>query len=153
MLRFILPIAVMMPSAAIACGEPLDDWYFDVSAAVIEGRAVCNAESRTCDVRVTRVLKNSQNLSLANKHVELDFVEFKIIESEESDGSMTIIYACGSPLFEPEIERFRGRFFLDRDSRTRAVRVRRHRIYADDGGLWRPSDCETRDGKVICSDS
>lgn len=134
-------------SPAIACGEPSPEWYQKVSDAVIDGTARCDAEQRSCRVRITSVVKDNGYALARGQSLDLDFVEFEFIENSEN----LIIYSCGGPLFEPEFARFSGRFYLNVDEVTGDVIVRRHRIRGQDGQLWREHSCTEADGEFQCS--
>lgn len=116
----------LLPSAALACGDPTDDWYESVSDVVFEATARCSVEQRSCSLRVHRIVKNPLNLELRRRPIEVDYqnwyTDFYAANPDE------IIIVCGVPLFEPDQERFRARFYANLDQRTSELIVRRARL-------------------------
>ena len=140
--------ALALPSAAQACGEPSNDWYAGVSDVIIDGRARCNSDRDVCNVQVSEVVKADPRFDLKGRTLRLEFTNFDD-DFEQPEGAIVMI--CGGRLFEPEFVRFTGRFYLEYDEELRELVVRRHRVKASDGKLWRESSCVESDGKIKCS--
>lgn len=144
-------IAAVAPSAALACGEPSDQWYFDVSEVVVEGEAQCDRSAQFCSVEITSIRKGDQYLKGQSEPLILNFTNDIIIDNSiDEDGTQRIIYTCGGRLFEPDMNRFFGLFFIDADVKTGELFARRHRIRLEDGQWRRPSDCEMIEGEIKC---
>ena len=142
--------ALLVCPPAFACGDPTDEWYRDASDVVFDGLASCLSDERSCSIRVNRVLKNPMNLSLGSQRIQVDYQNWFADYSRDNPDS--IIITCGVPVFEPELSRFRGRFFANLDRETGELVVRTHRIWARDRRLWRESDCELVDGEIVCEE-
>lgn len=120
----VVMLALAMPSAAMACG-PTDQWYFENTTIVIEGRANCDMAKRSCRIRVQRVVKTPINIDIDRRTIEVDYQDW-YAENPLPEGSISI--RCGHPRFEPEESEFRARFYGDVDPRSGELIVRTHRL-------------------------
>lgn len=133
---FVLALGLCLPRGAMACGDPSDRWYAKVSDVVFDGVARCDATERTCRIRVTRIIKNPLNLAIEYQPIIVDFQNWYAEQAQSNPNE--IIMICGVPLFEPEDERFRARFYADLDEESAELIVRTHRRRAIDRDAIQP---------------
>lgn len=117
--------ALLHADAAQACGTPSTDWYRNVSDVVFDGIARCDEEARTCQVRITRVSRNTQHLALEGRTIEVDYQNWLRDWYDANADSNSILLVCGMPLFEPDKSRFRARFYANLDPETSELIIRR----------------------------
>jgi len=117
---------LLCAAPVLACGTPTEEWYVDVSDVVFDASADCTEEQRSCRLRVHRVVKNPDHLALERRTIEVDFQNWYADWYEANPDR--IILACGVPLFEPEQDRFRARFYANLDEDSSELIVRRARI-------------------------
>jgi hypothetical protein len=120
-----LSLAVTSQSA-VACSDPSEQWYVNVSDVIFDGSAVCDSEKRSCRIRVNRVLKNPLYLVVDRRPITVDFQNWYADYMAEHPDE--IILACGVPYFEPEQQKFRARFYANLDKKTSELIIRKYRI-------------------------
>lgn len=132
LLRFALTaiLTLAAPGAALACGDPTEEWYVAVSDVVFDGSARCQLEERSCRITVNRVFKNPLNLGIEQRPFEVDFQNW-YADSRRANPDLIII-TCGVPVFEPDQERFRARFYANLNQSTGELVVRRHVLRGTD---------------------
>lgn len=116
-------LCLSLPGTAIACGNPSEQWYRDVSDVIFDGVANCKPKEESCWIRVTRVVKNDLALGIERRTIEIDYYSW--YEEQAKEYPNVIILACGVPHFKPEEERFSARFYANLNEETSELVVRR----------------------------
>jgi hypothetical protein len=124
-------LCLLFPGTAQACGDPSEKWYVDASDVVFDAFANCNPDQRSCWLRVTKVLKNPQNLGIDRHRIEVDYQNWYADWSASNPDEIIIV--CGVPVFEPTETKFHARFYANLDEKTSELIVRRARVDRQNG--------------------
>ena len=128
-----LPALIGIAGGAAACGQPSQEWYYDISDVVFDASATCDAEARTCNLLVKGVQKNPENFAIERRRIVVDFQDW--LGDWYAENPDKILLICGTPQFETELASFRARFFANVDEETSELVVRRAEIRGADKNL------------------
>ncbi|MBL8649166.1 MAG: hypothetical protein JNL35_02030 [Sphingopyxis sp.] len=120
------PLCLLFPGMAQACSDPSERWYVKVSDVVFDAVANCNPDQRSCQLRVTSIMKNPQNLAIDRRRIEVDYQNWYADWFASNPDEIIII--CGVPVFEPTETRFRARFYANLDKKTSELIVRKAEV-------------------------